>query len=320
MQKSLDLKLARILSDRTCPDFILADAKDADMGFGIAAPGQDASSGRRRSLDEYRQAMRENVAQGLLDIMLMSASTAEILCGENLFAASPITPAIRANDTSDIWLARGSVYRGWPSRPFRSATLDQALGLPGRVDLGLYSVTFNNDLERDHATLSAYRDFRLEAAAKAFRHFLEVFNPNAPASPIADVGHYINDMIARTLAGVGGPARPIFLKIAYNGPAAMEELCGYDSRLVVGILGGPAGTTFDSFHQLWEARKYGARAALYGRMISVAEHQPSLIEQLRAIADGHTQPAEAVRAYHGRLQQLKICPVRSLEDDLERTL
>jgi hypothetical protein len=55
-------------------------------------------------------------------------------------------------------------------------------------------------------------------------------------------------------------------------------------------------------------------------MISVAEHQPSLIEQLRAIADGHTQPAEAVRAYHGRLQQLKICPVRSLEDDLERTL
>ena len=37
--KSLDIKLGRILSDSSVDDFILADAKDADMGFGIAAPG-----------------------------------------------------------------------------------------------------------------------------------------------------------------------------------------------------------------------------------------------------------------------------------------
>ena len=94
MQKSLDQKLARILSDRTCQDFILADAKDADMAFGIAAPGRSpehhAQEGRFRSLDEYRQLIRENVRQGLIDIMLMSASTNEVLTiHERLFDTRP---------------------------------------------------------------------------------------------------------------------------------------------------------------------------------------------------------------------------------------
>ena len=41
MQKSLDQKLARILANPTSSkDFILADAKDADMAFGLAAPGR----------------------------------------------------------------------------------------------------------------------------------------------------------------------------------------------------------------------------------------------------------------------------------------
>ena len=39
MQKSLDEKLARIAADPSCNDFILADAKDADMAFGVRAPG-----------------------------------------------------------------------------------------------------------------------------------------------------------------------------------------------------------------------------------------------------------------------------------------
>jgi hypothetical protein len=37
--KSLDEKLARIIADPSCSDFILADAKDPDMAFGLAAPG-----------------------------------------------------------------------------------------------------------------------------------------------------------------------------------------------------------------------------------------------------------------------------------------
>ena len=120
---------------------------------------------------------------------------------------------------------------------------------------GPLSITFNNDSSLDHRTLEAYRAFREEAAAKGFRHFLEVFDPNAPQTPMPDLARFINDMIVRTLAGVAGKARPLFLKVVYHGPAAMEQLAGYDSRLIVGILGGSSGTTFDAFQQLWEARK-----------------------------------------------------------------
>ncbi len=331
MLKSLDSKIQRILADPSSKDFILADAKDADMAYGIAAPGRSpehhAQEGRFRSLVEYRELIRENVRQGLVDIMLMSSSTSEVLTiRERLFDNSPVTPAIRANDATDVWTAQGGSYLAKPSRPFRSAAIDEAMcGKPAcaveertrGVDLGLYSVTFNNDLALDHQTLTAYRTFTAEAAAKGFRHFLEVFDPNAPQAALPNLPRYVNDMIVRTLAGVAGPARPIFLKIAYHGPAAMEQLAGYDSRVIVGILGGSSGTTFDAFHQLWEARKHGARAALYGRMINNSEHQLSFIEHLRALADGQAEPAEAVRSYHAALARQKIRPYRSLEDDLK---
>jgi len=334
MKKTLDTKLARMLANPAADEFILADAKDADMAFGIAAPGMDraATDGipHFRSLQEYRDLIRENTRQGLLDIMLMSASTSDVLTlGERLFDDTPVTPAIRANDTTDIWLARGGVYPTQPSLPFRTASLDMAMcGKPDcqpaerslGTDLGLYSITFSNDAATDQLALGAYSRFREEAAAKGFRHFLEFFNPNAPLNPVADVGGFMNDMITRTLAGVVGAERPLFLKVAYNGPDAMEELAGYDSSLVVGIMGGSSGTTFDAFHQLWDARRHGARAALYGRMINSAESQQSFIRQLRALADGQASPDEAVRSYHADLTRSGILPQRSLEDDLQSTV
>ena len=126
MEKSLDRKLARILKDRSCNDFILADAKDGDMAYGLSAPGLSpenyASEFKFKTLDEYRAQIREVVKQGLVDIVLMSASTSEVLTlKEGLFENTPITPAIRANDASDIWLAgQGAIYGSVPSRPFRS--------------------------------------------------------------------------------------------------------------------------------------------------------------------------------------------------------
>ncbi len=99
----------------------------------------------------------------------------------------------------------------------------------------------------------------------------------------------------------------------------MEALARYDASLIVGILGGGAGTTFDAFDMLWEAKKYGARVALYGRKINNAEHQLSFVECLRAVADDQLGPAEAVKAYHGALQKLGIRPQRALADDLQRT-
>jgi hypothetical protein len=333
MDKSLDRKLAEIHADPNSKAFILADAKDADMAFGVAAPGRspEHADGGFRSLEEFRGIIRQNVRQGLLDIMLMSVSVNEVLTiRERIFDGSTVTPAIRANDTTDIHVARGAAYPKQPSRPFRTAELDHALY--GRLDpedaqrcvganLGLYSVTFNNDVELDRPTLAAYKEFRGEAERKGFRHFLEVFDPNAPANAIApaQVGGFINDLIARTLAGVASPGRPLFLKMVYHGPKFMEEIVRYDRHLVPGILGGSAGTTYDAFKLLAEAKKYGARAALFGRKINSAEHQLGFIQFLRWIADGEIEPEEAVKAYHGLLQGLKIKPHRPLPEDMQIT-
>ncbi len=259
--------------------------------------------------------------------MLTSASNNHLLAiGEHLFDESHITPAARANDTSDVFVIRGGKYLTPPAQPFRSATLDHIQC--GHIDcepserirganLGLYSVTFNNRLDDDLKTLEEYRRFRIEAESKGFRHFLEVFDPNAPHGLNADqVPAFINDHIARTLAGVAQPGRPVFLKMVYHGPRAMEELVRFDPNLVVGILGGAAGTTYDAFKLLAEAQKYGARAALYGRKINAAECQLAFIEFLRLIVEHQITPEEAVRAYHGVLERLKIRPHRRLEDDL----
>src|SRR3954471_14254573 len=331
MQKSLDVKLATIRANPGgAKDFILADAKDADMAAGLAATGKDAVTGKVRSLSEYRDQMREIVKQGLVDIMLMSASTSEALTiEEGLFRNSHITPAVRANDTTDIHLPAGGTYAAEPSRPFRTATIEQLQS--GKVnptpeerrrgaDLGLYSITPNNKLEFDYPTLLAYKEFRIEAEAKGFRHFLEVFDPNACNDKCpADLGRFINDLIVRTLAGVPSSGRPIFLKIAYHGPKALEDLVTYDPTLVVGILGGSSGTTHDAFKLLEDVKKYGARAALFGRKINNSEHQLTFVRFLHAIAQDQIRADEAVRAYHGELQKLGIKPYRALNDDLQLT-
>jgi hypothetical protein len=334
MFKTLDQKLARIAADSSCRDFILADAKDADMGFGISAPGpatRASRPGRRyRSLPEFRDSIREIVRQGLVDIMLMSASTSELLTiEERLFENSSVTPAARANDTTDIWCGQTGHYKHQPSLPFQSTTIDQIQSghwncAPADrqrgANLGLYSITFNNHAERDSAALACYKAFRLEAETKGFRHFLEVFEPNALGeAAVSDVGAYVNDCIVRALAGVTRGSRPIFLKIPYFGPAAMEDLAAYDPTLVIGVLGGSAGTTRDAFQLLHDARKHGARAALFGRKINLAEDQLSFVRYLRLLADGEIEPSEAVRAYHADLERLGVSPTRSLDKDLELT-
>ena len=333
MEKSLDRKLAAIHANPNTNEFILADAKDADMAFGMVAPGQSPEhmDGEYRSLTEYREIIRENLNQGLVDIMLMSLSTSEIITiNERAFDGSAVTPAIRANDTTDVWAGRGSNVYKEASRPFRTALLDhaQCAQLEGDeslrgigADLGLYSVTFNNDRDLDHEAMEQYKLFRMEAERKGFRHFLEIFDPNAPSSPIPPelLGPFINDLVARTLAGVASPGRPVFLKMVYHGPKAMEELAHYDPHLVPGILGGSSGTTYDAFKLLAEAKKYGAKAALFGRKINSSEHQLSFIQFLRWIADGEVTPEEAVKAYHGVLQNLGIKPHRPLWDDSQLT-
>ena len=147
-----------------------------------------------------------------------------------------------------------------------------------------------------------------------------MFDPNVNSNiPPEKLGEFINDNILRILAGVTEAGRPQFLKIVYHGPRLMEELAQYDPNLVVGILGGSAGTTYDAFRLIHDAQKYGARVALFGRKINNAEHQLAFIEMLRLITDGRISPDEAVRAYHGVLQGKGIKPRLPLEKDLELT-
>jgi hypothetical protein len=350
MTKSLDAKLAEIKSNPSSRAFIIADAKDADMAFGVKAPGPRTYLSQRgerparfspeiwtrseygyRNLPEFLDIIREVVHQGLIDVVLMSAYVNEQLTiKEGLFRNSHVTPAARANDATDVWAVRHGCYTREPAQPFRTATIDQiqcgkiecdrtAEEFPG-ANLGLYSVTFVNDLEQDRETLLAFNSFRKEAEQKRFRYFLEVFDPNVPSGIAPEkLGEFINDNIIRTLAGVPESGRPVFLKIVYHGPRAMEELAQYDPKLVVGILGGSAGTTYDAFKLIHDAQKYGARVALFGRKINNAEHQLAFIEMLRFITQGKVSPEEAVRAYHGVLQAKNIKPRLPLEKDLELT-
>src|SRR5436309_9527222 len=167
--KSLDAKLAEIKASPSTRAFILADAKDADMAFGIRAPGPRSYLSRRgerparfspevwtrdefgyRNLPEFLDVIREVVHQGIVDIMLMSAYVNEQLSiKEGLFRNSRVTPAVRANDTTDVWAVRHGCYAKELPQPFRSATIDHIQcghlecdrsthEFPG-ANLGLYS-------------------------------------------------------------------------------------------------------------------------------------------------------------------------------------
>ena len=327
MEKTLAAKLRRLQDDFACSDFILADAKDADMAFGLAATGPSPRENRFRTLAEYRDQIREIVSQGLIDVSLMSASTAELLAiEEQIFDQSPVTPAVRVNDSTDIWLAAGTGgYSQQPSLPIRSAdikkiiTADQPDG-PSGVQLGLYSITMNNEAVADRETLEAFRIFRREIETKNFQYFLEVFPPNAPGNfAPPNVGQFVCDTVVRSLAGLTRSERPLFLKLPYLGPELTESLVAYDTSLIVGIMGGAAGTTLDAFALLAEAKKYGARAALFGRRINQAEDQLAFVQHLRWIADEEIDAEEAVRSYHAELQRSATPPRRSLDDDLIRT-
>ena len=319
MIKSLDAKLARIHAGKyTQKDFIIADAKDGDMGFGTTCPGPIRGTNKLKSKTQYLEAMTEMTKSGLVDIMLMSTSSAEALHEKKVFAKSKVTPAVRLNDTTDIWSQRGENYKQDFSQPFRTARPEKAKRIS---DLGLYSVTFSNDVDADLWSLENYRQFREEATKAKMRHFLEVFNPamDIGLKP-SELGHYINDSIVRCLAGVMRAEQPTFLKMQYNGAAAMEELASYDPQnLVVGILGGARGTTRDTFELISQAERHGARVALFGRKINFAEAPLELVRLMRMVIERLVSPGEAVKIYHGYMIKNKMHPDREIAEDNEIT-
>ena len=324
MSKSLISKLQKIKKQKYHPrDFIIADAKDGDMAMGITAPGQQRDNKGKilksyRNLNDYKKAMIDMTKSQLVDIMLMSASVGEDLIEKKTFETSSVTPAIRMNDTSDIWLMRNGNYRTTNPRPFQSARIEKISKL---VNLGLFSITFSKNVDFDLAMLNAYKNFRKDALKYKLNHFLEIFNPPIDVGMRPkELGDYVNDCIIKAIAGQTNEERPLFLKIAYNGPKAMEDLSSYDpENLVVGILGGGKGTTRDCFELIKKASKYGAKVALFGRKINLSEDPISLVEIMRNIVEKDISSSDAVKLYHDRLKKKKLMPDRSLKNDIKIT-
>ena len=322
--KILDTKLKNIRSSNYKPsDFIIADAKDADMGGGRRAPGfireeNGKLTEKPASYESYLNKMKEMTKSQMVDVMLMSMTSAERLVNQNIFNNSPVTPAVRLNDTSCIWgLLRHGEYDTHQSRPFATTQLRHARNF---VDLGLYSMTFNKDVDRDVYMLNEYRNFRDNAEKIGMRHFLEVFNSAVINLSIEEMGQYVNDCILKTLAGQISKEKPLFLKIAYNGPKAMEELASYDpGNLVIGILGGGKGTSRDCFELLKQACKYGARVALFGRKVNLSENQLIIIETMRNVIENDLESDDAVKLYHDKLLKENIKPDRDISKDNELT-
>lgn len=319
----MDEKLAKIRAGNYAKgDFIIADAKDGDMGPSINSTGpnraNDGSWTRYRTRTEFLDKVQAVVEQDVVDIMLTSVSNLEALNDRGVYKNSRVKPVIRANDATDCWVFRGATYAKEPARPFRTANLEVAKSLG--TDLGLYSITFNNDLDVDYFALEEFANFREDAQKHGFKYFLEVFNPNAPVglSP-EDVPAFVNDAMMRSLAGLSRRERPEFLKIPYNGPKALEELASYDTSITVGILGGGAGTTRDCLELIAQIERYGARVALFGRKINLADDPLQMVAMMRAVADGQLTSEQAVREYHASLDKNGIKPSRTLEDDVQIT-
>ena len=255
--KSLDEKLANIHADpHGAKDFILADAKDADMAAGLAAPGEDPVTGKLAIAGRLPRPDARDRPPGARrhHAHVARAPATSLTIQERLFDDSPVTPAVRANDTTDIHLIAGGTYAQAPSRPFRTATIEQIQsGKPTRrrASAGAAPTSGSTRSRRtttstfDYATLEAYKEFRLEAERKGFRHFLEVFDPNACGAQCPHGPRPLHQRPDRPHARRRAAQRAgrSSSRSRTTGREAMEELVAYDPHLVPGILGGSSGTT-----------------------------------------------------------------------------
>ena len=216
---------------------------------------------------------------------------------------------------------RGATYHEQPSRPFRSASIPRtmygtATPAAGRRRSPAPTSASTRSPSTTTWTPTSPRWRRSPTSAPRPRTAASSTSSRS-STPTSTTGidpeilpHYINDNILRCLAGVHQADRPQFLKIVYNGPKALEELTSFDPSLIVGVLGGGAGTTRDCFELLHQGEKYGARVALFGRKINLAEAPLAIVAMMREVVDGNLSPQEAVRAYHGELQKQRIKPQR----------
>ncbi len=128
VEKSLDRKLAAIHADpHGCREFLLADAKDADMGLGIGAPGHspEAHTGevRCRTLEEYRAESARTPGKGCS--ISCSCRRVRIISSRSRSISSTARPShppsARTTRPTSIWPGARFMRkrrRGRTARPF----------------------------------------------------------------------------------------------------------------------------------------------------------------------------------------------------------
>ncbi len=85
------------------------------------------------------------------------------------------------------------------------------------------------------------------------------------------------------------------------------------------MLGGSSGTSRDTFELISQGERYGARIALFGRKINLAEDPIGLVTLMRRVLERDLSPKEAVAAYHDGLAKQGLRPIRARDDDIQVT-
>ena len=172
----------------------------------------------------------------------------------------------------------------------------------------------------DREALEEYKQFRLEAERKGFRHFLEIFDPNRPGGGRGEQGSRVHQRRHRSHSRRRHQRRPAAVpQDGLSRPAKRWRSWSTTTRTSSSASSAAsAGTTYDAFKLLSEAKKYGARVALFGRKINNAENQLAFIRFLRLIADGEVGAGGSGARVSRRLAAVSASSRNgSLEDDME---
>ena len=162
--RTLDKKLANIQAGNYTPaDFIIADAKDGDIGFGRAAPVRRSDEpgqlhAARDPPPGHPRHDQVGAGRHHADVGLDRASG----CRTRGCSRAARSPRRSASTTPPTSGRRAAAATG---RSRRATTAPRASTRPSKItDLGLYSVTFSNQRDIDAENAEAYSAFRAEAA------------------------------------------------------------------------------------------------------------------------------------------------------------
>ena len=306
-------KLADADKLKKSPVFIFA--ADALVAYGVTGIGMEQSPRPHyRTRPEYLQLQRDILADGYIDGLLMSPSDAEILAmDDGIFDKSPVTPIVRLNAETWIWSPRHGKYNSQYSQPFRTVltteagrycTEAMACARDCKIKLGLYSITLNNDTEKDAKTLGEFLEFAWDVGNNPdFHYFLEVFLPNVnqPGMDVKAQGEYIADSIVRTMSYLRKSQRPVFIKTVYTTPEVWKSLVEFDPTLIIGALGGKRINARRTLQLAFDATENGGKVILFGRAVFQEDNPRIMARALRAVLDREMSPDDAHQMYQRSL-------------------